>query len=220
MRIDELGDLLGRALMQLEIDLGVFLVELADDVGQPTCGAGTCDSDYEICDGEVLERCSLGVIERTDCASIGGVCTGTTNDSGDTELACVLTSNPECDEDRCEDGLYVDCEDGREVLRYDCGLLAEGLSCVTEQDGPVCRTLEAAECEEDEVVCVGDEARWCLNGRWAKVDCSTFLGSTCAVEESDNPFLGDAIYCTNAAWNTEVDALDGEEGNAWDNCGP
>ncbi|MDP6945633.1 MAG: hypothetical protein QF464_15900, partial [Myxococcota bacterium] len=128
-------------------DLGGNTLCIETVSSEPSCGAGTCDSDYEVCDDEVLERCSYGVIERTDCSDLGAVCSSHIDGDGVTELRCVFKDNTECTEDHCNDGLLVDCASGHEVAFIDCARIATGLTCVTDADvGPNCRTLEAAEC--------------------------------------------------------------------------
>ncbi len=187
----------------------------------PSCAVGTCEGSSSVCDGDTLERCRDGVMQRLDCGAYGATCdTETELDFEGREMSsadCVFDQLETCTRPSCDGDMMTLCEDGRVIGTLSCPEMGEGATCVEETDGqPRCRDLSGEQCTHGEVLCAGTEAKWCVDGLWLGVDCSVFLDGTCTVEQDD---WSNRVYCISESWNATVDALDGQEGNVWSTCG-
>jgi len=165
----------------------------ADDLWNPTCmtgkfgaqcGSGECSNDGSGCNGDSLEKCSGGVLLRTDCGQVlaGGTCVAAADGA-----LCAVPGAPVCPGwESCDGDTLVRCSKGLSLSRFNCTKLRLDFTCVETDDHAHCGLpLDERVCEHEgfDQYCQGDVAYVCSGGAWFLMDCSTFLDARCYTDE-------------------------------------
>lgn len=147
----------------------------------PECGAGTCDQEESMCDGDAVLLCDVdrGVYERGDCGHLGLSCVedgGAARCSDGRDVAC--SGEP----DRCDGDSLVRCSSEQEVA-IDCGFLVDSRSCYqTETAGAFCGFGDTCDPQnaKGEETCDGTVITFCAGGAVESIDCAElgFTGCT------------------------------------------
>lgn len=147
----------------------------------PECGAGTCDQEESLCEGDAVLLCDVdrGVYERGDCGRFGLGCVeeaGTARCSDGGNVSCTGTAA------RCEGDSLVRCAADLEV-GIDCGFNIDSRSCYqTEVAGAFCGFGDACDplSAKGEETCAGTVLTFCAGGAIESSDCAElgFTGCT------------------------------------------
>jgi hypothetical protein len=151
--------------------------------GGGACTDGTaCDGSEGGCWGNVAAECRNGLRMPVQCDWIRPdlVCRAT---SGNFVPSSCLSAGPSCKGSRCEDDVFLWCDEGTAV-RYDCAMLEA--RCDAQLPG--CTPL-ATECDWLNAPdrCAGDSIEICVNGRWRATPCASIGLRTC--------MPGDPVRC-------------------------
>jgi hypothetical protein len=145
------------------------------DCGYGTCSGGTasCVNAAGAANGNLVQTCDNGILQRQDCARVGASC----NPSGVLGAHC-RGNGPSCSAPsitnnslRCEGSVLVSCLDGQEG-RYDCGQL--NLGCFPNPGGNAGFNCYAGnDCDPNNYMatCVGTKLSFCNKGKVQTVDC-------------------------------------------------
>ncbi|MDB4971420.1 MAG: uncharacterized protein JWN44_7109 [Myxococcales bacterium] len=154
------------------------------DCGYGTCAGGTsatCVAADGSPNGNQVQRCSNGIVQREDCARIDASC----NPSGIGGAHCrgngPACANPSFNNNtlRCDGSVLVSCSDGQES-RYDCNRI--NLNCYNNPNGTGYGCFAGNECDPNNytATCVGLTLKFCNKGKVQTADCGSAGFASCS----------------------------------------
>lgn len=139
------------------------------------------DDPKGICDGETNIQCGAMPFTGTfDCNAVGAKC--------DTKNTCIDKAPNSCTTSYCHGTATVFCIDGKSVT-MDCSMEHPNYTCKMTSGIPKCVFDETkATCEykkgDPKIVCEGDVAKICVEGKILKINCQEFSNSKCVTNAS------------------------------------
>jgi hypothetical protein len=155
--------------------------------GNTDCGYGTCSPGAPSCvngdgtpNGNLVQTCNAGILQRTDCTRFDSSC----NPSGFTGAHCrgngqACSATGADTSVRCDGSVLVTCADGQEA-RYDCA--HQNLGCFAGANGNHFDCAAGTECNPNSYTanCVGLKLTFCNKGKVQSVDCGASGFSSCS----------------------------------------
>jgi len=149
---------------------------IVNGAGRADCGAATCTTESQACDGTHAQLCDLGanILEDVDCASVDMDCISGTCTSPGGGGACVDGTPPGCAGpaiERCNNGV---------TALLDCPSRIAGSNCVAITApfaDAYCGFGTACQPDKGTETCTGNTVNFCAAGVAGAVDCTT-LGFT------------------------------------------
>jgi hypothetical protein len=155
--------------------------------GNTDCGYGTCSPGAATCvtpdgnpNGNLVQSCNGGILQRVDCTRVDASC----NPSGFTGAHC-RGNGPPCAATgndlsvRCDGSVLVSCADGQEA-RYDCA--KQNLGCIAGGNGNHFDCAAGTDCNPNNYPsnCVGLKLTFCNKGQVQTADCGAAGFSSCS----------------------------------------
>ena len=154
--------------------------------GNTDCGFGTCSGGTAAScvtpdgnpNGNLVQSCNNGILQRTDCTRIDASCNPST-------VAHCRGNGPACSKGpfgdtslRCDGSVLVSCTDGQES-RYDCG--KDNLGCFAGVGNNAFGCALGTDCDPNNygASCMGLQLKFCNKGVVQTADCGKAGFSSC-----------------------------------------